>query len=154
MKGNFLNQSNRTQVFVKVLGPLPWVTIICPFLLYSVIPSCFAGSAAAIYRSRQHSCSYFGIRSFGFSGSDRQFTEVDDILAHTSVFAALASLARASGLPFLLILRYSQLWLLWLEPPVYRSRRHSCSYFGIRSFGFSGSSLQFTEVSELLPSTP
>ncbi len=64
-----------------------------------------------------------------------RFTEADTILALTSVSLGLVCLAIAPGLPkqtpFLLLLRYPLGLFVHLQLSVYRSRRLSCSHFGI-----------------------
>ena len=82
-----------------------------PFLLllrYSL--GLFVLHLLPVYRSRHHSCFYFGIPWACLSCNCSRFTEVAAILAPT---------------------RYSLgLFVLHLLP-VYRSSRHSCSHFGI-----------------------
>ena len=119
--------------FCEKIPHLPKQT---PFLLLLRYPlGLFVLHLLPVYRSSRHSCFYFGIPWACLSCNCSRFTEVAGILAPTSVSLGLVCLTSAARLPkqtpFLFLLRYPlSLFVLQLLP-VYRSRRHSCFYFGI-----------------------
>ena len=124
--------------------------------IFLLLRTCFV-LKYPLYRSRRHSCPYFGIPWACLSYICCPFTEADTILAFTSVSLGLVCLAIAPGLPkqtpFLLLLRYPLgLFVLQLLP-VYRSSRHSCSYFGIPWACLSCNCSRFTEVAAILAPT-